>query len=89
MANESDTPPAVPDDCEGPRLENLFQVRKALAQAARLIKAGKLPSERAGNYVNALTSLAKVMQDARDSLWLPRVKELWRDKQEKQPEAPH
>jgi hypothetical protein len=37
--------------------------------------------ERAGSYVNALTALCKAQQDARDAKWLPRVKELWREKE--------
>lgn len=81
MSNESTTPPEVPDDCEGPQLENLSQARRALAAACRLIKAGKIPTDRAGSYVNALTALVKAHQDARDSLWTKRAAVMWQERE--------
>lgn len=91
MADETGAPPGVPDDCEGPDLSNLAKARRALAAACRLIKAGKIPSERAGSYVNALTSLVKAYQDQRDSLWTKRAEKLWEERQQRaaQPEANH
>lgn len=80
MTTESDSPPEVPDDCPGPDLSSLSKARQALAAAARLIKAGKIPSERAGSYVNALTALVKAYQDARDSLWTKRAEQLWKER---------
>lgn len=81
---DSGTPPGVPDDCEGPDLSSLPKARQALASACRLIKAGKIPSERAGSYVNALTSLVKAYQDARDSLWTKRAAQLWEEREQRQ-----
>ena len=92
MTDESDSPPEVPDDCAGPELGNLPQARKALASACRLIKAGKIPIERAGTYVNALTSLVKAYQDARDSLWTKRAAVMWEERQKQnaaEPAPPH
>ena len=80
-ADETPTPPGAELDCDGPDLSNLPNTIKALAAAARLIKAGRIPTERAGSYVNALTSLVKAYQDQRDSKWLPRVKEMWRERE--------
>jgi hypothetical protein len=80
-ASENDAPPEVPDDCAGPDLDNLPKARKALAAACRLIKAGKIPSDRAGSYVNALTSLVKAYQDQRDSLWTKRAAKLWEERE--------
>lgn len=78
---DSGGPPGVPDDCEGPDLSSLPKARAALAAAARLIKAGKLPGERAGSYVNALTALVKAYQDQRDSLWTKRAAKLWEERE--------
>jgi hypothetical protein len=89
---ESATPPGVPDDCEGPDLSSLPKARQALAAACRLIKAGKLPSDRAGSYVNGLTALVKAYQDARDSLWTKRAAKMWEEREQRnaaQPEANH
>jgi polyhydroxyalkanoate synthesis regulator phasin len=95
MADASEDSPGVPDDCEGPRLDTLKRARQALEAACRLIKAGKLPTERAGTYVNALTALVKAHQDARDSKWTTRAAVMWqeRESQRKQtnarPAPPH
>lgn len=80
MTAESAKPPEVPDDCEGPDLSNLSKARQALAAACRLIKAGKIPTDRAGSYVNGLTALVKAYQDARDSLWTKRAAQLWAER---------
>lgn len=82
---DGNSPPGVPDDCQGPDLSSLPKARKALAAACRLIKAGKLPTERAGSYVNALTSLVKAYQDARDSVWTKRAEQLWRERAQRPP----
>jgi hypothetical protein len=87
-SGESATPPEVPDDCAGPDLSNLPKARKALAAAARLIKAGRIPSDRAGSYVNALTALVKAYQDARDSLWTKRAEQLWKEREARQSAEP-
>lgn len=81
--DDSDTPPQVPDDCAGPELDNLPKARKALAAACRLIKAGKIPTDRAGSYVNALTALVKAYQDARDSMWTKRAAKLWEEREQR------
>jgi hypothetical protein len=88
MANASEDPPEVPDDCAGPDLSTIAKARKALAAAARLIKAGKLPTERAGSYVNALTSLVKAYQDQRDAMWTKRAAVLWREREAKGAQSP-
>lgn len=89
-SDEIPSPPGVDDDCPGPDLSSLPKAIRALAAACRLVKAGKIPSERAGTYINGLTSLVKAYQDQRDSKWLPRVKEMWAERQKaQQPEAPH
>lgn len=86
--DDSDNPRGTEDDCAGPDLSSLPKAMKALAAAARLIKAGRMPPERAGTYVNALTSLIKAYQDRRDSLWTKRAAVLWEEReQHKQPEA--
>ncbi len=92
MADENSLPPpAGPDyeDCPGSQLETLRDVRRALAQTCRLLKAGHIGHQRAAVLINGYASLLKSLQDARDSKWLPRVKELWREReaQKQQPEA--
>jgi hypothetical protein len=86
-SDEIPTPP--PDDCEGAQLETLRDVRKAVASCCRLLKAGHLDPQRAGVLMNGYAVLLKSLQDARDSKWLPRVKQLWAEKQkaQSQPEA--
>lgn len=88
MADASEDSPGVPDDCDGPDLSTLPKARRALAAACRLIKAGKLPSERAGSYVNALTSLVKAYQDQRDNVWVTRMKEIWREREAAKAQQP-
>ncbi len=87
MTEESDDPPGCPEDCDGPDLSNLPKAMKALAAACRLVKAGKLPSERAGIYVNGLTSLIKAYQDRRDSIWTSRVSKMWEAHKAETPSA--
>lgn len=77
----SDTPPPCPDDCEGARLETLKHVRAEIAKACRLIKAGKLDAQRGGVLMNGYALMLKALIDHRDSRWMPRVKELWRERE--------
>ena len=88
-AEGSETPPPCPDDCEGARINTLKQVRQEIAKACRLIKAGKLDAQRGGVLMNGYALMLKALMDQRDSRWMPRVKELWREKEARaqQPEA--
>lgn len=84
----SDAPPPCPDDCEGARIETLKQVRGEIAKACRLIKAGKLDAQRGGVLMNGYALMLKALIDQRESRWMPRVKELWREREAaKQPAA--
>jgi hypothetical protein len=84
----SEAPPPCPDDCEGARINTLKQVRQEIAKACRLIKAGKLDAQRGGVLMNGYALMLKALIDQRDSRWMPRVKELWRDRETaKQPAA--
>lgn len=89
MSDENEGPTPVPDDCEGPRLDTIREVMKEMAATARLIKRGHLDAQRGGVLTNLYGAMLKGLQDQRDSKWLPRVKQLWAEKQQKaqQPEA--
>lgn len=79
-ADGSEAPPPCPDDCEGARIETLKHVRAEIAKACRLIKAGKLDAQRGGVLMNGYALMLKALIDQRDSKWMPRVKELWRER---------
>jgi hypothetical protein len=88
MAETSESPPPCPDDCEGARIETLQHVRREIAKACRLIKAGKLDAQRGGVLMNGYALMLKALIDSRDSKWLPRVKAMWKEREAtKQPEA--
>lgn len=89
----SDTPES-PDEKE-PRtrlaacwdLNTLGDARRALAATCRDIRSGSLEPKTGHSLVIALGTLAKVMQDQRDSLWTKRAAKMWREF-EKKDEAP-
>lgn len=62
-------------------LASLGDVERALARIIRRIDKGTLDHAPGQVMVNALGTLAKIKQDARDSKWLPRVKELWKERE--------
>lgn len=70
-------------------LATLGDVERALARVIRRIDKGTLDHAPGQVMVNALGCLAKIKQDARDSKWLPRVKEMWKEREARsaQPEA--
>ncbi len=69
------------EDCPGSKLDTIREVNRALAAALRLIKAGHLGHQRGAVLVNGYATLLKSLQDARDSKWLPRVREMWRERE--------
>lgn len=89
MSDETDPHPVDPAlEPEGRKLDNLAEIRRALKFVCRRIEAGTLEPKVGNALVFALNTLAGLHIDARDSKWLPRVKELWREREQaKQPEA--
>lgn len=78
----------VVDDSESPiPLETLGDVQRALAKVVRQAHKGSLPLNVAHLMTITLGTLAKVMQDRRDSKWLPIVKELHRERQQQKTAA--
>lgn len=82
MIDETDGEPPV-EDCKGMALVTLRDVRFAIAAACRLIKAGKLSPQTGGVLMNGYATLAKMLQDQRDSLWTKRAEVLWKERQGK------
>lgn len=75
--DEAPTPLATPRD-----------VRRALARTLRRIEAGSLDHAKGQVLINGYGSLFKSMMELQDRVWLPRVKELWRERESaKQPQA--
>ena len=70
------------EDCVGAKLESIREVNKALAATIRLIKAGHLGHQRGAVLINGYATLLKSLQDGRDSKWLPRVRELWAEREQ-------
>jgi hypothetical protein len=58
-------------------LETLGDVRRFLARVSLEMYRKKLDSGAGHGIVIALGTLAKVMQDQRDSLWKRRTREMW------------
>jgi hypothetical protein len=83
-------PPPV-NDCAGARLDTLSDVRKAIGSLCRLLRAGKVDPSVGGVVMNGYATLAKVMQDQRDSLWTKRAKKLWDEREARiaEPQADH
>lgn len=71
----------MPDDCVGPRLDSLRAVRREIAVVYRLLKQRKVTPGEAHVMVTVLSKQMDALIDKRDSVWLPRVKELWRDRE--------
>jgi hypothetical protein len=84
-----DDPPPV-NDCPGVKLDTLGDVRRAIGALCRLLRAGKVDPSVGGVVMNGYATLAKMLQDQRDSLWTKRAKVMW-DEREKnaQPAADH
>lgn len=86
------THPPPPPDPDGIELRGLGDVQREMSKVYRDMRKGRVLDETGARLINALNCIAGVMQDARDSKWLPRVKELWREKearQQPQPTVPH
>lgn len=81
MAEENNTPTPVEADEPGRKLDTLGDVRRALANTCRKIENGRLDSRTGHTLVIGLATLAKVMQDQRDSLWVKRARVLWAERQ--------
>ena len=76
------THPLPPPDPDGIELRGLGDVQREMAKVYRDMRKARVPSEDGARLINALNCLAGVMQDARDSKWLPRVKELWAEREQ-------
>lgn len=62
-------------------LATLGDVQRALARVIRQTKKGTVELATAHCMVIALGTLAKLMQDQRDSLWTKRAKKLWDERE--------
>jgi hypothetical protein len=66
----------------------LREVRAALWTVLGRIERGDLKHDVGQVLINGYGSMYKMLMDHRDSKWLPRVKQMWAEKQAKQqPEA--
>lgn len=80
----------IPDDCAGPKLDSLRSVRKEIGVVYRLLKKREITPGEAHVMVTVLSKQMDSLIDRRESVWLPRVKELWREKEARtQPATPH
>lgn len=71
-------------------LATLGDVQRALAKIIRQTKKGTVDLPVAHCMVIALGTLAKLMQDQRDSLWTKRAKVMWSEREKNaQPTADH
>ena len=89
MADTSEAPRGpMPDDCPGPKLESLSAVRREIAVVYRLLKRREVTPGEAHVMVTILSKQLDALIDRRDSQWVPRMKQLWREREAaKQPEA--
>jgi hypothetical protein len=77
---------------KGRKLDNLADVRKAMAFVVRRIERGTLDYKRGHTVIMGLNCLAAMMQDARDSTWVRRARVLWQEREAAkggQPQADH
>lgn len=90
MADGIQTPTPGTDE-PGRKLETLGDVRRALANTCRKIENGSIDFKTGHSLVIALGTLAKVMQDQRDSIWVKRARVLWAEREQvvAQPVADH
>ena len=70
-----------PGGDEGVPLRTLGDVEREMEKVYRAMRKKRITTERGNGLTQTLTNLASIKQDARDSRWLPRVKELWRDRE--------
>lgn len=74
-------------------LASLGDVARALARVIRRIDKGSLDHAKGQVLINGLGTLAKLKQDARDSLWTKRAEQMWKEreasKRAAEPEANH
>lgn len=68
-----------PDEAPTP-LATLGDVQRALAKTIRRIESGAIGHQTGQVLINGLGTLAKVKQDARDSLWTKRAAVLWEER---------
>lgn len=62
-------------------LGTLGDVQRALAKTLRRIEKGSVDHSTGQVLINGYGTLAKVMQDARDSMWTKRARVMWEDRQ--------
>lgn len=65
-------------------LGEIGSVRRALARTLRRIESGTLDHAKGQVLINGYGTLFKMFVDAREARWLPRVKELWRERSAQQ-----
>jgi hypothetical protein len=78
----SKTPETFGEDEAPTPLACLGDVQRALAKTLRKIERGTVKHDVGQVLINGYGTLAKLMQDARDSRWLPRVKEMWAEREQ-------
>lgn len=78
MSNAGET--FGPDEAPTP-LATLGDVQRAVARTLRRLEAGKLDHAKAQVLINGYGSLAKVMQDRRDSKWVKRAEQMWNERE--------
>ena len=82
------THPRPPPDPDGIELNGLGDVQREMAKVYRDMRKSRVNDEVGARLVNALNCIAGLMQDARDSKWLPRVKEMWAEREREAAKLP-